>query len=140
MVNLRQGDIFWVRFGGAKNSSPAGKRPAIIIQNDLLNKSKLRTTVVVLLTSNAKLSKIPWNVTLKKGTGNLPKTGVVVVSQMATVDKGRLLEKIKVICESYKDGVNFHKEIILWIHDIATGIRNGKRTSSIHSLNRNRRL
>ena len=94
MVNVRQGDILWVRFGEAKNSSPAGKRPAIIIQNDLLNKSKLRTTVVVLLTSNTELSKIPWNVTLKKGTGNLPKTSVAVVNQMATVDKGRLLEKI----------------------------------------------
>ncbi len=94
MVNPRQGDIFWVRFGEAKNSSPAGKRPAIVVQNDLLNKSNIRTTVVTLLTSNTKLSKIPWNVTLKKGSGNLLKTSVAVVSQMATVDKGRLLEKI----------------------------------------------
>ena len=94
MVNPKQGDIFWVRFGKAKNSGPAGKRPAIVIQNDLLNKSDIRTTVVTLLTSNTRLSKIPWNVTLKKGSGNLPKTSVVVVSQMATVDKGRLLSKI----------------------------------------------
>ena len=97
MVNPRQGDVFWVRFGEAKDSSPAGKRPAIIIQNDLLNKSDIRTTVVTLLTSNTKLSKIPWNVALKKGSGNLPKTSVAVVSQMATVEKGRLLEKIGTI-------------------------------------------
>ena len=97
MVNPRQGDIFWVRFSEAKNSSPAGKRPAIVVQNDLLNKSNIRTTVVTLLTSNTKLSKIPWNVTLKKGSGNLFKTSVAVVSQMATVDKGRLLEKIGTI-------------------------------------------
>ena len=94
MVNPRQGDIFWVRFGEARNSSPAGKRPAIVVQNDLLNKSSIRTTVVALLTSNTNLSKIPWNVTLKKGSGNLPKPSIAVVSQMATVDKGRLLEKI----------------------------------------------
>jgi mRNA interferase MazF len=94
MVNPRQGDIFWVRFGESRNSSLAGKRPAIVVQNDLLNKSNIRTTVVTLLTSNTKLSKIPWNVTLKNGSGNLLKTSVVVVSQMATVDKGRLLEKI----------------------------------------------
>ena len=50
--------------------------------------------VVALLTSNKKLSKVPGNVFLKKGTANLPKTSIVVVSQIATVDKNRLLEKI----------------------------------------------
>jgi mRNA-degrading endonuclease toxin of MazEF toxin-antitoxin module len=38
--------------------------------------------------------EIPGNVTLRKGLGNIPKTSVVAVSQMATVDKARLLEKI----------------------------------------------
>ena len=94
MVKPRQGDIFWVRFGHSGNSSPSGKRPAIIIQNDLLNKSNIRTTVVSLLTSNKKLADIPGNVLLKKGMGNIPKESVVVVSQIATVDKTRLLEKI----------------------------------------------
>ena len=69
-------------------------RPAVIIQNDLLNKSKIQTTVVALLTSNLKLARIPGNVRLKKGVANLPKPSVVVVSQIATVDKSRLMEKI----------------------------------------------
>ena len=69
-------------------------RPAVIIQNDLLNKSKIQTTVVALLTSNLKLARIPGNVRLKKGEANLPKPSVVVVSQIATVDKSRLMEKI----------------------------------------------
>lgn len=94
MVKPRQGDIFWIRFGHSGDSGPSGKRPAIIIQNDLLNKSNIRTTVVVLLTSNKKLAGIPGNVLLKKGMGNIPKESVVVVSQIATVDKTRLLEKI----------------------------------------------
>jgi mRNA interferase MazF len=94
MVKPRQGDIFWVRFGPASDSGPAGKRPAIVIQNDLLNGSNIRTTVVVLVTSNLKLAAVPGNVRLRKGSGNMPKPSVVVVSQMATVDKTRLLEKI----------------------------------------------
>ena len=69
-------------------------RPAVIIQNDLLNKSGIRTTVVALLTSNLKLARIPGNIRLKKGVANLPKASVVGVSQIATVDKSRLLEKI----------------------------------------------
>ncbi|MBL7211807.1 MAG: type II toxin-antitoxin system PemK/MazF family toxin [Desulfobacteraceae bacterium] len=94
MVTPRQGDVCWVRFGQPGDSGPAGKRPAVVIQNDLLNRSHIRTTVVVLLTSNLKLNAVPGNVSLKKGAGNLPKSSVAVVSQMATVDKGRLLEKI----------------------------------------------
>jgi mRNA interferase MazF len=94
MVKPRQGDIFWVRFGPSGDSGPSGKRPAVIIQNDFLNISNIRTTVVALITSNKKLGEIPGNVWLKKGMGNIPKASVVVVSQIATVDKTRLLEKI----------------------------------------------
>jgi mRNA interferase MazF len=94
MVKPRQGDIFWVRFGDPGDSGPSGKRPAVVIQNDLLNSSNLNTTIVSLITSNLKLGDIPWNIELKKGMGNIPKSSVVVVSQVATVDKTRLLEKI----------------------------------------------
>jgi len=94
MVTPVQGDIYWVRFGRSGDSGPSGKRPAVIIQSNLLNRTNIQTTVVTLLTSNLKLARIPGNVQLKKGAANLPKASVVVVSQMATVDKTRLLEKI----------------------------------------------
>lgn len=94
MVTPLQGDVFWVRFGPSGDSSPSGRRPAVVIQNDLLNRSAIRTTVVALITSNLKLSSVPGNIMLSKGKANLPKQSVVVVSQMATVDKSRLLEKI----------------------------------------------
>jgi mRNA interferase MazF len=94
MVKPNQGDIYWVRFGHSGDSGPSGMRPAVIIQNDLMNKSNIRTTVVALMTSNIKLASVPGNMRLKKGTAGLPKTSVVVVSQIATVDKLRLLEKI----------------------------------------------
>jgi mRNA interferase MazF len=94
MVIPNQGDIYWVRFGYSENSGPSGKRPAVVIQNDLLNRSNIRTSVVVLITSNIKLASVPGNIRLRKGTANLPKSSVVVVSQIATVDKTRLLEKI----------------------------------------------
>jgi mRNA interferase MazF len=94
MVTPNQGDIYWVKFGSPRDSGPSGKRPAIVIQNDLLNRTNIRTTVVALLTSNLKLAAVPGNVRLKKRAANLPKSSVVVVSQLATVDKSRLLEKI----------------------------------------------
>lgn len=94
MVKPKQGDIYWARFGHSGDSGPSGKRPAVVVQNDLLNASNINTTVVSLLTSNLKLGNVPGNVLLKKGMGNIPKSSVVVVSQLATIDKDRLLEKI----------------------------------------------
>ena len=94
MVSPQQGDIYWVRFGPSGDYGPSGRMPAVFVQNDLLNRSNIKTTVVASITSNKKLSSVPGNVLLKKGMVNLPKTSVVVVSQMATVDKNRLLEKI----------------------------------------------
>jgi mRNA interferase MazF len=94
MVVPVQGDVYWVRFGHSGDSGPSGRRPAVLIQNDLLNRSNINTTIVSLISSNLKLGDVPGNVLVKKGIANLPKTSVVVVSQMATVDKSRLLEKI----------------------------------------------
>ena len=63
MVRPQQGDIYWVKFGRTGDSGPSGKRPAIVIQNDLLNISNIQTTVVSLITSNKKLGEIPGNAT-----------------------------------------------------------------------------
>jgi mRNA interferase MazF len=94
MVTPIQGDVYWVQFGSPKDSGPAGKRPVVVIQNDLLNRSNIRTTVVALITSNLKLAAVPGNVRLKKRAANLPKPSVVVVSQIATIDISRLLKKM----------------------------------------------
>ena len=58
MVKPDQGDIYWVKFGHSGDSGPSGKRPAVVIQNDLLNKSNINTTVVALLTSNRRLASV----------------------------------------------------------------------------------
>ncbi len=52
MVTPVQGDVYWIRFGSSGDSGPSGKRPAVVIQSDLLNRSNIQTTVVTLLTSN----------------------------------------------------------------------------------------
>ena len=119
MVKVRQGDICWVRFGPPKDSGPSGKRPAVVVQNDLLNKSNIQTTVVALITSNRKLAQVPGNILLKKGAANLPKTSVDVVSQMATIDKSRLLEKIGTLkCELQKEVIEGCRWVISVFGDV----------------------
>ncbi len=93
-MTIRQGDIFWVDFGSPKGSEPGYRHPHVIIQNNVFNASKINTVVVCALTSNLKWAKSPGNVLLKKGEGNVPKDSVVNISQIATVDKSFLEEKI----------------------------------------------
>ena len=91
---INQGDVYWIDFGGPSGSEPAYRHPHVIIQNNLFNRSRINTVVVCSLTSNLKRSKVPGNVTLNKGEANLPKKSVVNISQIFTVDKSDLSEKI----------------------------------------------
>ena len=90
---VRQGEVFWIAFGNAQGSEPAGKRPALVIQSDRLNRTALATTVVAAITSNLKWAAATGNVRLRKGEGGLRKASVVNVSQLRTVDKAALVQR-----------------------------------------------
>jgi mRNA interferase MazF len=64
----------------------------VVVQNDVFNRSAIRTSVLCLITSNLSRANAPGNVLLKKGEANLPKPSVVSVSQILTVDKADLVE------------------------------------------------
>ena len=66
----------------------------MVIQNNIFNQSRINTVVVCVITSNLKRAAAPGNVLLDEGEGNLPKQSVVNVSQIFTVDKRELEEKI----------------------------------------------
>ena len=96
-MEIQQGDIFWIDLGESSGSEPGYMRPHIVIQNNLFNVSKINTVVVCSLTTNLGRANSPGNVLLEPGEGNLPKQSVVNVSQIFTVDKSDLLEKIGTI-------------------------------------------
>jgi mRNA interferase MazF len=93
-VSVKQGDIFWVELGPPRGSEPAYRHPCVVIQNNLFNQSKINTIVVCVLTSNLKRGTAPGNVLLRKGEGGLKKESVVNISQMITINKTDLAEKI----------------------------------------------
>lgn len=82
-----QGDVVWVSLPAASGSSPAGRRPALVLQHARYNRTKLATTVVVAITSKLKYAALPGNVRLRKGEAGLPRASVVNVTQIATVDR-----------------------------------------------------
>jgi len=71
-----------------------GRRPGLVVQNDLLNDSRLNTVIVIAITSTLKFGELPGNVRLHKGEANLPKPSVINMTQIKTVDKLSLRGKI----------------------------------------------
>jgi len=97
---IRQGDIFWVDLGTPSGSAPGYRHPHVVVQNNLFNQSKINTVVVCALTSNLKRAGAPGNVLLAKGEANLRKASVINISQIVTVDKSDLTEKIGTLSPS----------------------------------------
>ena len=91
---VNQGDIYWVDLGEPSGSEPGYKHPHVVIQNNLFNRSQIRTVIVLALTSNLRRADAPGNILLEKGEANIPKQSVVNVSQVFTVDKSQLDEYI----------------------------------------------
>ncbi|SLM28731.1 Transcriptional modulator of MazE/toxin, MazF [Desulfamplus magnetovallimortis] len=91
---IEQGDIYWVELGEPASSEPGYRNPHVVIQNNLFNSSRINTVVVCSLTSNLKRALSPGNVSLKKGEANLSKKSVVNITQVYTVNKSDLTEKI----------------------------------------------
>jgi len=91
---IKQGDVFWVDFGEPTGSDPGYRHPHVVIQNNLFNRSRINTVVVCTLTSNLKRADAPGNVLLNNGEANLSKPSVVNISQIFTVNKSDLSEKI----------------------------------------------
>ncbi len=93
-MTIRQGDIFWIDPGEPEGSEPGYRHPHVVVQNNVFNKSKIGTVVVCALTSNMQRATAPGNVLLKKGEANLKKESVVNISQIVTLNKSDLIEKI----------------------------------------------
>ncbi|MDP2167505.1 MAG: type II toxin-antitoxin system PemK/MazF family toxin [Thermodesulfovibrionales bacterium] len=91
---IRQGDIYWIDLGSTSGSAPGYRHPYVVIQNNIFNESRINTVVCCAITSNLKRANAPGNVFLKRGEGNLKKDSVANISQLITVDKSDLSEKI----------------------------------------------
>jgi mRNA interferase MazF len=84
---IQRGDVVWVRFPPARGSAPAGRRPAVVLQHDRFNRTRLNTAIVVTITSNLRYGGLPGNIRLAKGEGGLPRPSVINVTQIATIDR-----------------------------------------------------
>ncbi len=94
---MQRGEIWWASLPGPEGSGPGYRRPVLIVQANEFNRSRINTIIVAVITSNIALASAPGNVHLKPRSSGLPKESVVNVSQLITIDKRFLTERIKTI-------------------------------------------
>lgn len=91
---MRRGDVCWADLGDPVGSEPGFRRPVLVVQSDLINRSKLATIIVLALTSNLEQKKLPGCVLLRDSETGLPKDSVANATQLRTIDRMRLTEQV----------------------------------------------
>jgi mRNA interferase MazF len=87
---IRRGQIWWVDFADPRGSEPGFRHPALVLQRDEVNASRIDTVVVCVLSSRTKLAMAPGNTLLPKSATGLRRDSVANASQIATIDKADL--------------------------------------------------
>ena len=90
---LRQ-EVWWAELPPPSGSGPGHRRPVLIVQANAFNRSAIQTVVVCAITSNVRLAEAPGNVSLTPKQSGLPKPSVVNVSQVLTLDRALLTERV----------------------------------------------
>jgi mRNA interferase MazF len=93
-VVISQGDIWWADLPDPTGSGPGFRRPVVVVQGDSFNRSRLATVVCVPLTSNTKWAEAPGNVLLSARLTGLPKESVANVSQIVSLDRTLLTDRL----------------------------------------------
>ncbi len=115
---INQGDIYWITLKEPRGSEPAYKHPHVVIQNNAFNFSKINTVVLCALTTNLKRASSPGNIMLKKNEGGLTKKSVVNITQLLTVNKSELNEKIGQLSKHRVNEIIEGLEVLLQPKDI----------------------
>ena len=102
---IRRGELFWVDLKPTKGSEQAGRRPVVVIQNDVGN-DNAPTVIIAPLTTRSFTKRYPINVNVPKGVASLKEPSTILLSQIRTIDKTRLGRNIGRLPPSYLQQVN----------------------------------
>jgi mRNA interferase MazF len=102
---IKRGDLFWVNLDPTRGAEQAGRRPVLVIQNDIGNEVA-PTTIIAPLTTKSFSKEYPTNVHLPKGISGLKSNSTILLSQIRTIDKSRFQKKIGHLSETYLEKVN----------------------------------
>jgi mRNA interferase MazF len=110
---VSRGEVWWLDFGEPLGSAPGYRRPGLVVSSDRFNRSRISTVIVLAITSNRRLAAAPGNVAFASGTAGLPKDSVVNVSQVITLDRSLLTERIGRLAPEHVTGVERGLRLVL---------------------------
>lgn len=110
---MQRGEIWWASLPPPMKSGPGYRRPVLVMQSDDFNASAINTIVVVSITSNLRLARAPGNVLCRKRQTKLSKDSVINISQVATVDKTLLTERISSLPSTLIEQVELGLRLVL---------------------------
>ena len=91
---MKRGEVWWADLPEPSASEPGFRRPVLIIQSDEFTRSRINTIIAAAITSNTRLGIAPGNVALAKKSIGLDRESVVNISQLITLDKSFLSDKV----------------------------------------------
>jgi mRNA interferase MazF len=110
-----RGEIWWASLPEPVGSEPGYRRPVLIVQDDIFTQSRINTVIVVIITSNTQLAEAPGNTLLQSKATGLPKDSVANVSQIFTVDKKFLVERIGMLPKHLQEKVDEGLRTVLYL-------------------------
>jgi mRNA interferase MazF len=110
-----RGEIWWASLPEPTGSEPGYRRPVVIVQDDSFNQSQIQTVIVVVITSNLDLAQAAGNVLLPRKATGLPRDSVVNVSQVLTIDKSFLTERVGFLSGNFQEEVDQGLRLVLYL-------------------------
>ncbi|MDP2956979.1 MAG: type II toxin-antitoxin system PemK/MazF family toxin [Longimicrobiales bacterium] len=90
---MHRGEIWWADLAEPRGSEPGFRHPVLILQAEPFNRSRLRTVVGIVVSSNTRLLDAPGNVLLPAKETGLPRDSVANVTQFVTIDRDYLEDR-----------------------------------------------
>jgi mRNA interferase MazF len=91
---MQRGELWWAALRPPSGSGPGQRRPVLVVQSEAFNRSFIQTVIIAAVTTNLRLAEAPGNVRVSRRQTGLPQDSVVNVSQLLTVDRSFLDERI----------------------------------------------
>ena len=113
MSGLRRGELWWAELPSPEGAEPGHTRPVLILSADAFNRSAIQTVVTVVVISNLRLAAAPGNVFLAEAETGLGKDSVANVSQLVTLDKAFLSERVGVLPAEVLEQVVLGVKVVL---------------------------
>lgn len=117
-MEIYRGDILVADLDPIVGSEQGGKRPVLVLQNNISNKHS-PIIIIAPITSKKYSKEFPTNVFLPKEISKLKLDSTILLNQIKTIDKRRISRKISSLNEHLMRSVDLALKISLGLDDFA---------------------